>query len=609
MLLISCGASPPPAERGAVPPLAIGPAAPPKPPPAPRPDALPRPPDDLALLVRVSDPEQLAREIVSILPASAASAVGMLDPRQVTELLIGKRLASVVDLGQSIDIASVGATDTSFVVSMAVKQEAEATLGQGLVLEEDGGLVHVGRDGAHGEAGRMNACAFTAGTGRTMTRLVCASDDAALRSTAAYLARGVAAEPLAADARLTLPGRLLRDKKDGAARAIGDVASGRLGAELVERFLDEVDRIDASLSFAGPRVEVALDLRLGARESLLAKALVMRSQPAPPPRAFFRLPADSILALHATGALAEDLAPLRKTLAENLESTLLQDGYQADKAHGLRERLESLVLTGGPIVLGAGIAGGREGAEKALASLASATSPRDEERAAAQAQTALVPWLVLELDEPPDRWSQGLRDVVQRALDAERTRKPGSKASTPRDPDGDHVDLRVGALDAALKLPKDTLHVEVSITPRTKGQRPARKGHLFVVPKAATTWIGYSEDAAAIASRLRLAVDDATDVGTLGKSTDAAALRTRAALGAGLLSFGGLGHLLTRPTTRGELQVAARAASRAASLGISGAEVVAFTASADAAPGSVRASLNVAAQRQTAAGMLRLLGL
>ena len=528
---LSCGPPTMP-DRGATAPLAIGPAAAPGR-RLPRASSLRRSPRRTSRCSSGSnDPEQLMHEVVVILPPNAAAAASVLDPVQLASMLLGRRLGTVIDLAQPIDVVSIGTkSEPTFVVSMAVKPDAESTLGEGLVLREEGGLVHIAKpDDSHADAGRMSACAFTAAAGRATTRLVCASDEASLTASAAYLARNVAAEPLDADARLSLPGKILREKRDGTTKAIGDAASARLGAALVERFIDEIDRVDADVRVLGSGIEIGLDLRLSGRESILARAVVPRTKPAPPPAAFYRLPADAIVSLYTTGALAEDLAPLRKVLADDLERTLVQDGHLPDKTHALRERIESLVLTGGPLVFAAGIAGGRDGAEKALAAIDGARAA-DEARVLGQARSALLPWMMFEVDEPGEKWTQGLRDIVKRGEDVDKTRKPGSKSTTPVDPDGDHVDVKVGALDPALKLPKDTLHLEVLLTPRTKGKRPTRKGHLFVVPRGAATWLGYSEDAAAVASRLRLAIDDTSEAGTLARSTAAATLRARPAVG------------------------------------------------------------------------------
>jgi hypothetical protein len=217
--------------------------------------------------------------------------------------------------------------------------------------------------------------------------------------------------------------------------------------------------------------------------------------------------------------------------------------------------------------------------------------------------------VMIGIEEPAEKWTTGLRDIVRRGQEADKTRRPGSKSSSPRDPDGDHVDVRIGTLDPGLKLPKDALHVEVLIAPRTKGQRPTRTAHLFVVPKGSGTWLGYSEDVAAIAARLRLALDDATEAGTLARSAEAASLRDRPALCAGIFSLGGIGHLAATTTTADDLRRTAKNAARAASLAAHGNHTLTWTATADPTPGSVRVSLVTEVTRPTATDVLRMLGM
>lgn len=608
-LAAACGPSPA-AERPTAPPLSLGPATTAHPAGPPRAEAAPSAPDDLVLVVRVNDPEQLLREVVTFMSPGTAQAASGFDVTQIASLLMGAKLAAVADLTMPVDLASVGLRDPSFVVSVAVKQEWESKLAEAFTLRDEGGLLHVGRPHEPRSATeRLQSCAFTTAAGRAPTRMVCASDEPALTATAAYLARNVAAEPFDADVRVTLPGKVLRDRRDSPAKAIGAAASARLGSALVEGFLEEIDRIDGDLRFAGANVEFKLALHLSARAAMLSQVLVPRSPPGPPPRAFYRLPADSLVALHTTGALAEDIAPLRKTLAENLEATMIQDGYQSAKTQALRERIEGLLLTGGPLIAGMGVVGGREGADKALAALEAARAkPADEARAEARARSALALWLMVQVDEPAERWTQGLRDVIRRAEDADKTRAPGSRSSAPRDPDGDHVDMRVAPIDPAAKLPKDSLHVEVLIAPRTKGKRPTRKGHLFVVPKGASTWLGYSEDTGAIASRLRLALDDATEAGTLGRSADAIELRAHLGVAAGLISLGGAGLLGASTTTANGLRDAASTAQLTAALGRSGA-IMTSTMTADTRPGTVGVALRARATRQVATEIARMLGL
>ena len=77
----------------------------------------------------------------------------------------------------------------------------------------------------------------------------------------------------------------------------------------------------------------------------------------------------------------------------------------------------------------------------------------------------------------------------------------------------------------------------------------------------------------------------------------------------GLVSLGGMEHLTAKRTTSSDLHSAARSAARVARIGLRTGETLTFTATADAAPGSVRASLHLEASRPTAADVLKLLGL
>jgi hypothetical protein len=604
---IACAPAPA-ASTAVAAPLAIGAAAVPAPAPTLRAEPAPRAPAELTLLVRVNDPELLARELVSVLPPGAASALGQLDAPQLASMLLGTKLAGVVDLTQPVDLATLGTGDTSFVVSLAVKPEAESRLGERFTLQEEGGLQRVApaeeRDGS-----RLAACAFAAAAGRAPMRLVCASDDPTLEAAARYLVRGVAGEAFDADARLTVPGRVLRDKSDPTAKALGEAASAQLGRGLVEKLVGEIERFDGELRFTGKGVEVGLDLRLSARASLLGRALVPASKAAAPPRAFYRLPADALLALHTTGTLPEDVAPLRRALAENLEASLVVDGYQAAKTRALREQIEALVLTGGPLVVAAGVVAGREGAEKALAAIDGSARPAELARVEAQARRALAPWTILEVEEPGERWTRGLRDIIKGADDADRTRAPGSRSSTPPGPDSDHVDVRVGVVDAALRLPKETLHLEVSLTPVTKGKHPARKAHLLVVPKGSATWLGYSEELGALAARLRLVTDDTLEEGTLARSADAASLRARPALAAGLTSMAGLTLLAGKTVTHDDLRALARTTSELSALGSRGAEALTWTVHGDTTPGSVHIGARLPLTRQALSEVIQRIGM
>src|SRR5205085_2566577 len=93
-----------------------------------RPEPPPPPPKDLVLAARVSDPPRVFRELLAFAPPGIASNIP--GPEAVLELALGTKLADAVDLGQPIDIASVGDDSGSLVVSFAVKGDAEGRLAE-----------------------------------------------------------------------------------------------------------------------------------------------------------------------------------------------------------------------------------------------------------------------------------------------------------------------------------------------------------------------------------------------------------------------------------------------------------------------------------------------
>ena len=216
---------------------------------------------------------------------------------------------------------------------------------------------------------------------------------------------------------------------------------------------------------------------------------------------------------------------------------------------------------------------------------------------------------MFEVDEPGEKWTQGLRDIVKRGEDVDKTRKPGSKSSTPVDPDGDHVDVKVGDARPGTQAAEGHVASRGAYHSANEGKAPDRKGHLFVVPRGAATWLGYSEDAAAVASRLRLAIDDASEAGTLARSTDAATLRARPAVGAGLVSPSALPYLGASTTTTADLHSAAKSAARAFGALPRGPDAIAWSLGGDATPGSVHVSLRAEITRPTAVDVLRAMGL
>jgi hypothetical protein len=586
---VACGAPPPapgtsaplPERRHGAPAAAAKPAA--------RRDAIP-PPEDLKMVVRVADAEQLRNELASFLP-QLGSSLGPMDMDFLLTMAVGERLASTIDVAQPVDAAMIGGE--AFLVSFGVKTDAEAKLAETFDLHDEDGMSVVRRPKGQPLPPALGSCAFLTAS-RPAMRLVCAKEARTVRSAANYLARTVAAEPLEADLRLTVAGSLFHEERSRSIRRTTDDAMVR---GLLEAFEKEVDRFDLDLKFGGQRVDASVDMRFSARESPVARALVPKTSPTAPPPAFYKLPKDASFALHLAGGAADDLKPLRDTLLSDFRASMIRDGYAEEKVKPVEDQVASLFLTGGPLVVGAGVAAGVDGAERALAALDGA---KNVAKAEAQARAALSGWTLAWVDEPAAKWTHGLRELVKRGDEAEKTRdKEIAKAAAPKDPEGDNTRLVVAKVDPKAKLPDGTLHVEVVITPRKKSAGAARKAHLFVAPKGASTWFAYGDDLAVVTKQLRFVLDDAATKGTLADVPEVAALSKEKGIGAAAIHFGGVPLMFARTTTSDDLRRAADDAKRAASLPGHGRDVITFVASSDVSPGNVKLGARTSVARST----------
>ncbi|WP_437279099.1 hypothetical protein WME90_00660 [Sorangium sp. So ce375] len=567
-LLAACANAPAP-QRGPVAPL----------PPAPRPAvvaaavAAAQPataPAELMFVLRIANPQRTWANAAQILPSSLfVFAAGSTEPTSVLERAVGSALAGVVDLARPLDVAFLGTTGARAVASLSVAEQDVPRLADRFVLKELGehpGLLRVERahDADPDEEAPPWVCAFDPGERRDGARLLCGEDVEDIEAAAAYLVQVVAREPLDTDARIEIPERLLRKamEETGNASEAGDDdgRSGALGKALGEGFLRDIERMSVDLTWGPADVEVGLTLRFAGRRSPLTLAFVPAAAPdAAPPPAFFRLPADTAVAFHTQGASRAELTPLREAIAGALRDDMLEDRYDAPRLERFLDRLDDLAFTGGPLVVGAGANGAA--AAKALAAY---QGDKRAPRAQKTARLALKGWMLAAVEEPAQTWITGVQELLRlgEELDELKTgAAAGSAARAAGKPGGAPKDGGAGKRDedkqrttpviarAPAALPAGTLHVELRSKPLTKDAPPAHTTHLYIVPAGQRTWLGLSEDDAALVDRLRVAVEPGRDDRTLGAAPGADALRQRGTLAGGLFSMAGLALLAANGDT------------------------------------------------------------
>ncbi|CAN90292.1 hypothetical protein predicted by Glimmer/Critica [Sorangium cellulosum So ce56] len=520
-------------------------------------------PAELAFVLRIAHPKRTWANAAQLLPSSAlVFTMGSTDPTKMLEPAVGPDLAGIVDLDRPIDVAFLGTTGDHAVASLSVAEQEVPRLADRFVLkeiEEHPGLLRVerARNAEPDEEAPPWVCAFDPGERRDGARLLCGEDVEDIEAAAAYLVQVVAREPLDADARIELSERTLRQAVEEASAA-GDAdeddgRAGALGEELAAGFLHDIAGLKVDLTWGRADVEVGLTLRFASRRSPLTLALApAAAQDAAPPPAFFRLPADTAVAFHTQGASRAELAPLREAVFKALRDDMIDEGYDEARLDQVLDRLEALALTGGPLVVGAGANGAA--AEKALAAY---QRDKGAPRARKAARLALQGWVLASVEEPAQTWISGVKELLQRGDELDRFKRSAPKDGARKD-DEDKQHTTHAIVRAPASLPAGTLHVELRSKPLTKDAPPAHTTHLYVVPAGPRTWLGVSEDDAALVARLRVAVDPGRDEGTLGAAPDMDVLRRRGTLAGGLFSLAGLALLAADGDTPEALDEAAK---------------------------------------------------
>ncbi|WP_437530947.1 hypothetical protein WME79_00685 [Sorangium sp. So ce726] len=569
-------------------------------------------PAELAFVLRIADPKRTWDNATQLLPSSAlVFTMGSTDPTKVLEQAVGPDLAGIVDLDRPLDVAFLGTTGDHAVASLSVAERDVPRLADRFVLKElkeHPGLLRVerARNAEPDEEAPPWACAFDPGERRDGARLLCGTDVEDIETAAAYLVQVVAREPLDADARIELSERTLRQAVEEASDTDDadedDGSAGALGEELAAGFLREIERLNVDLTWGRADVEVGLTLRFASRRSPLTLALApATAQDAAPPPAFFRLPADTAVAFHTQGASRAELTPLREAAFKALRDDMIDDGYDETRLDQVLDRLETLALTGGSLVFGAGANGAA--AEKALAAY---QRDKGAPRARKAARLALQGWMLASVEEPAQTWISGIKELLQRGDELDKFKRSAPKDGARKD-DEDKQHTTHAVVRAPASLPAGTLHVEFRSKPLTKDAPPAHTTHLYVVPAGPRTWFGISEDDAALVDRLRVAVAPGRDEGTLGAAPDVDVLRRRGTLAGGLFSLAGLALLVANGDTPEALDKAAKDLAALAALPARGGVAIPLAVTSEVlGSGAARVDVRV---RLTHAGLQDVIAL
>ena len=570
-VLAACG-SPPPAPPAA--PVAAVAKEPPV-------DVSPVPePAGLILLGRVRRPDAIVKAVGDWTKLPLPTGAELL--RSVAD----DSIAEAVDLSQPVDAAmtagiGAGGFEPVYAYSVAVKSydAAKASLGKAhrLVPGANGqikvldmgrrGPVKKGRGKAEDEDDDSGTSCILAHA-PSGARLVCGEGNAA-ESLAPYLSRTMTNAKWASDIHLELhtePLRLPLTQLPALVRGL--TGGGRMPSmrELADASIGELAdvvndtqkiQIDAQVADTGVITTTRFDFQTN--KSAFSRMATKPNATEPPP-AFWHLPGDADTAVYANGADPKLFDHPRELLGNLLVEAATPSGLPDAERKALKDivadRMLQLFTTGGG-VYGKGY--DASALDKALAARAK-VKPNDvagDAEAKRLVVEQAVGWHLYQVSDPIAKVGPLLKD-----WSALWNRPAFAKwAKSMKDSVGELPKMQLAALPAGVALPKDTVHLEVTIpqddiedrsapavqttkkAPPPKPKMIHRKPavfHVLAVPDGGATWLAFGLDAKLVATKAAASLASAPDATSLGKAPRREALHEGKWNAAGFATVRGL---------------------------------------------------------------------
>ncbi len=574
---IACGGESPPAAQAPPPPART--AAPIAVDLSPVPE-----PRSLVVLARVARPQSTLRTMADWMqmPSPSSAMVG--------EAIADMEVGDVIDLSQPIDLAltvegSTRSPKPAWAVSAALAggEAAKTKLREHFVLTPgDGGVVRLDLK-KEAEEDSDRRCAIYPAYGAASMRLVCGESESAVRDLAPYLVRTRTRVAAAAgkDIEIEARGAPVRSVLTEGRQLFPALASGILGtkgvpglstliAEMVGDVIDlgtDLDRVTLEASIGDVGADGSIKVAFSGSSSVIGRLMTANADKAgPPPEAFSKLPADSESAFYGRGWDDRELSRPKEMLFQFARGLLEKEGVGDADAQVLERAVSGYVSLGSSGWVSAAGADW-SAAAPAIKKLNQAKSAGKIDAVVEAERVALEKvsgWSLWGVELPMAKVQATVKDIV-----AAYNRPAVQKAIKPKLKDGVPMPtLKSTPPAAAHKLPKDTMHLEFSVTrlvddgavvapgrEREKATAPKKKAppklakpvkvHVFVVPDGARTWLAWGIDEAQVAARVRGVV-----------SGEGATLATRPGLEAlreGKLSGGGFfdARALAKPDKAG----------------------------------------------------------
>lgn len=540
LTLSSCGSSPAPqakktiiAKVSAPVEMAVAPVEPPLSDTAPK---------EMAIRIHAENLEMSWKNAERLIRHMGAS-IPSLPPDLLATGLLGPSVTAVIDMSGPVDLAFFGENFDRFAVGIPVASEMQPRLGNLFRLQLKRGILHIEGNSADEESGTehgsLSACAFVGAEEESRARVVCASDEELLNASALYLGRTVLNEGRDGDVRLELLGStLFKQMADDVDKSNNNTWAEATGERYAAAFFRDIRQLSLIGSWGKSDIEAELLLGFRPDASGFSRAISTRVPlQSPSTESFARLPKDSLVAMHGDAGTSQAIAPMRDEFLRLVADDLESDGYDPQLLSTFNNRVAALFFTGGPYAWAYGI--DHAGAEKALAAYA-----KDKKKAALRtaAYRSLRGWALFAVDEPTERWTKGIEEIIRVSNEMDKKRNGGKPVTnttpiTPKDAD-DLTSTTMTVVATPATLPKTSLHVEIKSKPLKKEAPPAYTKHLYVVPEGNRTWIGFGEDEAPTIARLRAAREGLSDQ-TIAGVPELARTSAQGAVAAGFFTIAG----------------------------------------------------------------------
>jgi hypothetical protein len=574
-LLSACGSPPPPEPASA--PLAKPAAEPPV-------DLSPAPePPGLVVIGRVTKPDAI------VAAASSWTKLPLPAGRELVRSVADDAIADVVDTAQPVDFAATAAlgrrgADVTGAFSIGVRsfEQARAKLAQGhkATPGPNGSVKFSGiKRGTDEDDDDAFGCVLARAPNGA--RLVC-GEGPGTETLTPYLTRTLTREQWPTDIHIELrpePVRgaleelrgslpvLLRSLAGTQSPAVRELVDAGAGEAL--DFVTDLQRlsIDATIADSGIVAKTRVDFQ--GTKSTVARIMTSSDRAGPPPASFGHLPAETDLAFFGRGSDPKLFDRPRELLGKVMLEGATGAGMPEPESKAARDIVDRLLtlVSNGEGVYGKGF--DSAALDKALAAR-SAVKEGDalaESNASRAVVEQVVGWHLYRTSEPIARVAPILKDLSglwNRPAFAKWAKSKSTELPS----------MRIAPAIAGTTLPKDALHLEISVPlvplelppppnarlakPKTIARKPTIV-HLYAIPDGAGTWLGFGMDGKLVLQRALASLATAPDTNTLATVAGREALNDGKVTSAGFATVRAFAVLAAASDHRGPTPYAALA--------------------------------------------------